>query len=142
MSRSLILRTALIAGVMAVPLASASAEVSITKSNHSAITVLAPRIVTKRAEDGIGQVQTITASSLVNYDDLDLQSASGRSKLKQRVNSAAKELCSKLDSMYPLANGSDQDFSCVRDAVHGARPQVEAAFAHDRPHGLEAAEVK
>ena len=131
MSRSQIFGAALLAGAMAIPMTSANAAVSISRSKHSAITILAPRIVSKPAPDGLGQIKTITASSVVNYDDLNLHSFNGREKLKSRVKDAARQLCSKLDTIYPLALSSDTDYSCVREAVHGAQPQVEAAFAND-----------
>lgn len=132
MSRSQIFGAALLAGAMAIPMTSANAAVSVSRSEHSAITVLAPRIVSKPAPDGLGQVKTITASSVVNYDDLNLHSLNDRDKLKNRVKDAARQLCRKLDSIYPLASGTDEDYSCIRDAVDGAQPQVEAAFANDR----------
>jgi UrcA family protein len=131
MSRFQIFGAALLGGAMAIAMTPANAAVSVSKSDHSQITVLAPRIVSRPASDGLGQVRTITASSIVNYDDLNLHLLSGRNKLKDRVKDAAQMLCNKLDSVYPLSASTDEDYNCIHGAVRGAQPQIEAAFAND-----------
>lgn len=132
MSRFQIFGAALLAGAMALPMTPANAAVSVSRSDHSEITVLAPRIVSRPAADGIGQVRTITVPSVVNYGDLNLHLPSDRNRLKSRVKDAARMLCDKLDSIYPLSAGFDQDYACIHGAVRGAQPQIEAAFASDR----------
>lgn len=71
-------------------------------------------------------IEEVSLSARVTYSDLELSIPSNAKVFKQRVHDAAREVCDRLEQMYPLGGGSD---SCVRKAEEGAQPQVTAAIA-------------
>lgn len=75
--------------------------------------------------------RVLTASTLVYYDDLRLDTEYGRDVLKARVRDAAEETCDMLDDYYAGRPSLNAQFQCVRKAVRGASAQVDAAIARD-----------
>lgn len=71
-------------------------------------------------------IEEVALSARVSYSDLSLSIPSNAKVLKQRVHDAAREVCDRLEQMYPLGAGSD---SCARKAEEGAQSQVTAAIA-------------
>ncbi len=65
----------------------------------------------------------------VGYADLSLDTNSGQALLKGRVADAAKEACRRASAHYPIASLETTDQDCVKAAVTGARPQVDAVIA-------------
>ena len=121
MSRSIILGTAAATILAAAPLQTAIAQAD--PPREPAITVFAPRI---------GKVRTLTTSSVVYADDLNLNTASGREALKQRVETAAEETCEWLNDLYPLDHPIGSERGCIEEAVEGAEEQMLAAIADYR----------
>lgn len=70
-------------------------------------------------------IEEVALSARVTYSDLELSIPSNAKVLKQRVHDAAREVCDRLEQMYPLGGGSD---SCARKAEEGAQQQVMAAI--------------
>lgn len=62
------------------------------------------------------------------YDDLDLRSAAGRSRLDGRVRAAVRQVCSAQIGFEPV-EAQEQHRRCRADAFAQARPQVEEAVA-------------
>jgi UrcA family protein len=60
----------------------------------------------------------------VSAHDLDLRTQSGEAVLRHRVKIAANKLCGQEDVSVSIV--SDAFTSCVRDAVQGATPRVQA----------------
>jgi UrcA family protein len=65
----------------------------------------------------------------ISYADLYLDTNSGRALLKDRVKDAAKEACRRATAHYPMSTLESTDDDCVKAAVHGAQPQVDAVIA-------------
>lgn len=130
MSRSIILGTAAATILAAAPLQTAIAQAD--PPREPAITVFAPRVVEEPSSDGIGKVRTLTTSSVVYADDLNLNTASGREALKQRVETAAEETCEWLNDLYPLDHPIGSERGCIEEAVEGAEEQMLAAIADYR----------
>ena len=83
-------------------------------------------------------VVLVEAQHFIRVDDLDLTTSVGADALLKRVQTVARKSCSKLSSMF---KDPDPDPSCVRDAVKGAIPQIEAAISEakgQRVAGLSA----
>lgn len=99
-------------------------------NNAGTITVTAPRKrQTGRTYTGI-PIDTITTQSVVRYSDLNLHTQAGRMKLRHRIKAAAKDACSWLNQVYPLAVpvASRTPRQCEMNAVARAQPQVKAAI--------------
>lgn len=111
------------------PLSTAGAQTQEEAANRAAITVLAPRIWTEETPGLVGTERTISTSAVVYIDDLNLQTPDGREQLKNRVETAAKEVCDWLDDLYPLDRDLSSEYDCVRNAVDDAQPQIEEAIA-------------
>lgn len=71
-------------------------------------------------------IEQVELRARVTYTDLDLSIPNNAKVLKQRVQDAAREICDRLEQMYPLGGGGDR---CVYDAVEGAQSQVAAALS-------------
>ena len=128
MSRPIFLGAAALAATALAPLAPAHAEAPGYDADRAAITIFAPRVQEEPDSDGIGTTRTLTASSAVYIDDLDLQTRAGRDELKQRVEVAAEETCAWLDDLYPLDTPIGGERQCVTRAVADAEDQIEAAI--------------
>ena len=92
------------------------------------ITVQAPvsKVVVGRSTIGV-PIEETTVKRRVSYADLDLTTYAGATELKRRVREAAREACTKLDSLYPYEDR--QAPSCVSDAIAAASRQVNDAIA-------------
>ena len=95
------------------------------------ITVLAPvsKVVVGRSTIGV-PIEETTLKRRVSYADLDLTTYAGATELKRRVREAAREACTKLDSLYPYEDR--QVPACISDAVAAASRQVNDAIARAR----------
>jgi UrcA family protein len=69
-------------------------------------------------------------SETVSYADLDLNRYGDRQELLQRVNNAARHVCTMLNQDGP--NRANLGRSCQDNAVRGAMDQVRYAFADAR----------
>lgn len=130
MPHSIFLGAAALAATIAAPLTPALAQAEDEQVDRGAITVLAPRIETNTEPGSIIPERTLTASALVYYDDLNLNTERGREALEERVELAAEETCEWLDEIYPptgLTLGGNDD--CVFDAKKSADEQIDAAIA-------------
>jgi UrcA family protein len=67
----------------------------------------------------------------VSYRDLDLTTEAGRSTLRQRVNSTARDACRRLGEAN--MGGTAAQPSCERDAMNSATGQMQQAFAQAKP---------
>lgn len=96
-------------------------------ADRPVITVIAPRArQTGRTYTGV-PIETLTAQSIVTFDDLNLRTSAGQAELKERVAKAAKTACAWLDEVYPLATPIGPD-DCVLDAQKRANDQIEMAI--------------
>ena len=89
------------------------------------VTVTAPRHV-GRSEIG-ADIDLVSASRTVRYDDLDVGTGYGAHVLKARIEHAAREACDQLDRDYPDAadrDGRDCYSDAVRDGLHDAAYQI------------------
>lgn len=89
--------------------------------------IVSPRVHHERIGRGpLGnRVERVSISDVVSARDLDLRSDYDVDVLHDRVHYTAVSLCDELDrELRGLSETSDRQ--CVRDAVHDARPQVEA----------------
>ncbi len=130
MSQKLLLGVIALA-TAATPLAGLQAENDKNdKSDGWAITVLAPRVEQVDTPNSLRTTRQLTASSLVYFDDLNLQTKAGREALYSRVKQAAQETCDWLDQIYPLDQPLTDDRECVRDAISNAQAQVDRALAN------------
>ena len=130
MSRSVFLSAAALATAVAMPVAPALAQTDGVQADRGSITVTAPRVETEPRPGSVIPERTLTASALVYYDDLNLDTERGREALEERVELAAEETCEWLDEIYPptgLTLGGDND--CAFDAKKKAEEQVDAAIA-------------
>jgi len=103
-----------------------------TPDELTVITVSAPQ--TKIVAHGPGPntaTQQVTVSARVQYDPVTLTTNSGVALLKDGVEQAAQRICRAADPQAPLDN------NCVRNAIDGAQPQIEAAVKRARalPNG-------
>ncbi len=114
--------TALLLGAIGPPCATA-AEIE-------GITVAAPRV--KILEHGPGTAvaeQQVSITARVPYEAVTLSTNSGVALLKDGVEQAARRVCSAADPGAPV------DTKCIRDAIHAAQPQIDAAVARARAAG-------
>jgi UrcA family protein len=87
------------------------------------VEVTVPRVITGSR---IGMPTTeYRMSKRVPYGDLDMATAAGVAELNRRVEEAADYVCDRLEQLNPA--GEPEKYSCAREAVRDARPQVVAA---------------
>ena len=99
----------------------------VNAADLSVITVSAPKA--KIVEHGPGTAtatQQITVTAGVQYDPVTLTTNSGVALLKDGVQQAAIRVCRAADP------GAPEDRSCIRNATHGAQPQIDAAVRRAR----------
>ena len=70
----------------------------------------------------VARSERVSASRLVRYRDLDIDSPSGARELHYRIERAARDACQELDDRYPNAMSDNGD--CVGDAVRNAEHDV------------------
>lgn len=129
-------KTLTLAGIIAVagsvPLAPAAAQQRVDAEKpdtRPSITVMAPR-ARQTGRSSIGApIMTLTAQSIVYFDDLNLGTEAGRDELHDRVEEAARSSCQWLDEVYPLSRSMTADSECVNSAIASAEAQVDAAIA-------------
>jgi UrcA family protein len=73
-----------------------------------------------------GRIVRVELRGEVSYADLDLSIDSNAKLLKERVQEAARMVCSDLDRMYHRYESAKD---CASRAEHDAMPQVEAIIA-------------
>jgi UrcA family protein len=79
------------------------------------------------SEDSNGVMRLRT---VVNYADLDLNTASGRAELRDRVDMTARDVCNELRFH---ADGPVMNNDCYQSAMRSAMTQVEDAEAGMAP---------
>ena len=127
MSRSLLVGAAALVLTASVPLIPAAAQGDADRADSGSIMVYSPvRESNKRRSSG-SMERTLTASSAVYHDDLNLRTQWGRAQLEDRIKLAAKETCEYLGDLYPLDTNRSEEYTCVKRAVQNARPQMQQA---------------
>lgn len=90
------------------------------------VTVMAPRItyeVSRAGGEGVPlSVEMTKASSLVSLKDLDLNRTADLFVVQERIESAAKRVCTELVEKYP--RGQPEQDVCERRAIEDAMAQV------------------
>jgi UrcA family protein len=131
MSRSILAAASAIAVAAFPPQQAAMAQASGSDTVGNPIVVSAPRL--RKSDEptkGVHPRMQIVAQALVDTGDLDLRTQAGRDALDARVQTAAEEVCTWIDEVYPPAgvgaNPTDND--CEHQAVRGAQAQVQAAI--------------
>ncbi len=93
--------------------------------DEEGLTVTAPRHIGRSA---IGaDIDEVSASRTVRYDDLDVDTGYGAHVLKVRIERAARDACDQLDRDYPYTADSDSHdcySAAVRDGLHDAAYQI------------------
>jgi UrcA family protein len=93
------------------------------------ITVSAPAVkVVGRDAATNAPIEQVTVAASVQADPAALRTNYGALMLNYSVLDAARKACAAPD---PVAD-SDDDGTCVHDAVESAKPQVDAAIARAR----------
>ncbi|HEY7672455.1 MAG TPA: UrcA family protein [Gammaproteobacteria bacterium] len=94
------------------------------------IRVTAPRAV-KHKQLPFGQGHEVTLSYAVSYTDLDLRERAGVRELEKRIETAADEICTQLEELFPRGDPSKGE--CTRRAITiamaDARTVIEALTA-------------
>jgi UrcA family protein len=92
------------------------------------ITISAPSVKTVGRDAATGApIEQVTVKASIKFDPVTLTTNSGVALLKDSVLESARKAC---DSNSLLM--SDDDGTCVRDAVKSAQEQVDAAVARAR----------
>ncbi|MGA0604009.1 UrcA family protein [Caulobacter sp. KR2-114] len=93
--------------------------------DEEGLTVTAPRHLGRSA---IGaDIDLVSASRTVRYDDLDVDTGYGAHVLKARIERAARDACDQLDRDYPYDadNGARDCYAdAVRHGLHDAAYQI------------------
>ena len=118
---------ALLVGIGALGSLAATAADSQPETNI-VVEAARPKVVAGRP-DIPGRLVRVELRGEVSYADLDLAVDSNAKALKERVQEAARTVCSDLDRMYHLHESAK---ACASRAEHDAMPQVEAAIAAAR----------
>jgi UrcA family protein len=92
-------------------------EIPATQQIIEEIKVEAPRRVT-REQLPFGQGEQVSLSYDVSYADLDLRQTAGVRELEKRIETAAEEICTQLEALFPLGNPSKKE--CARHATDNA----------------------
>ena len=98
------------------------------------VTVTAPRL--ERVPSGPYQLnlppERVAASQPVHLADLNLCTGAGAAAARERVRTAAGNVCGQLAATFP--HGLPSDRSCYRDALANAQPKTD--FVIDEARGL------
>jgi UrcA family protein len=113
------------AGFLSVPAVRAEGAGAQPKASNEEVIVTAPRSYIE-GEHG-GPVRTVSVSSKVRFDDLDLSTPWGRTELKARVRVMASNLCGQLERRYPV--GVEGGPSCYEQAVNSGMHLADAVLA-------------
>jgi UrcA family protein len=79
-----------------------------------------------------GDVVRVSLSREVSSEGLDLRTDWGADEFRDRIRSAAREVCDRLERRYPIA--TDDSPPCYREAMDDAMEQADAAIGHARSY--------
>ena len=92
-------------------------EIPTTQQIIEEIRVEGPRRVTRESLP-FGQGEQVSLSYNVSFADLDLRQNSDVREFEKRIETAADEICTQLEELFPLGSPSKRD--CARSATHKA----------------------
>jgi UrcA family protein len=94
-----------------------------TTTDMDGVTVYAPY---RQERDGAtgAPIETVRASRVVYFHDIDPNSRWGHHVLVRRIRGAARDACQQLDREYPLTDNMD-DRSCITSATQRAVEDVD-----------------
>jgi UrcA family protein len=92
------------------------------------VTVFAPYRQDRDAATG-APIETVRASRIVYFHDIDPNSRWGHHVLVRRIRGAARDACQQIDREYPLTDNLD-DNSCIRAATQRAVDDVDAMTSY------------
>jgi UrcA family protein len=116
-----VMSTALVMGLPAT-----TAHASETAAGVDTITVVAPRVTHERQRGGVSTVIVTQRDAFVRVSDLDLTHPHDVAVLEERVDEAARRLCSELAQQSPFAEPNTP--VCIRRAITAARSQLLQAM--------------
>ncbi|MGZ3172979.1 MAG: UrcA family protein [Croceibacterium sp.] len=90
------------------------------KTRTFALAALAAAIVSANAAPAIAAPRSVT----VKYDDLDLSTPQGQAKLDQRVDRAAKGVCTTYQVIPGSIRTASVDDKCYQDALAKLKAQL------------------
>lgn len=102
---------------------------AVAAENPQSVTIEASKHGPLAVQSGGGVAQV---SQQVSYRDLDLSTRKGADELANRIQSAATNVCGRLETLYPagsLVMQWEAENLCVNGAVHGAMKQAKVAIA-------------
>jgi UrcA family protein len=100
------------------------------------VIVIAPHRHYSRERSDIGApIENVAMSRQIRFDDLDLSTAWGARRLRERIRYTAHELCRRLDTLYPVSAPGESGSDCYRNAVDGGMDQADQAIAQAQPYG-------
>lgn len=103
------------------------ASVYVQAANLEEVTVTAPTVTTLGTDATGAPIKQVTATTRVQYNPIMLTTNSGRALLDDKVADVARRLCSSVSTVTDPA--SRDDSTCVRQAIDGAKSQLDAAAA-------------
>ena len=93
-------------------------------SDMDGVTVYAPYRAERDGATG-APIETVRASRVVYFHDIDPNSRWGHHVLVRRIRGAARDACQQIDRDYPMTDNMD-DNACVRAATQRAMSDVDA----------------
>ncbi len=111
--------------------AAAMCGAAIAQDRTPEVKVEASRVIKKEVGKSTtgAPIETAEITMRVSYADLSLDTNSGQALFRSRVEDAAKDACARLSASTAPGNPTTSDEECVRSALDGAKPQVDAAIA-------------
>jgi UrcA family protein len=94
------------------------------------VTVIAPPYYQERSRTTGAPIRDVAMSREIRFDDLDLTSDWGARALEQRVKYSARDMCRKLDQLYPIS--ATDSPPCYETAVNNAMAQADEAISRAR----------
>ena len=94
------------------------------------VTVTAPTVKTLGRDATGTPIRQLSATVRLQYNPISLTTNSGRALLDDKVVEVARGLCGAGGTV----SNTDDNESCVRDAVRGAKTQLDAATARVKGH--------
>jgi UrcA family protein len=98
------------------------------------IIINAPRHHPERSDIG-APIEDVAMSQQVRFDDLDLRTHWGARVLRERIEYAARTMCNRLDTLYPVSTSDSPP--CYRAAVDDAMGQAAVAIRNARGDGYD-----
>jgi len=93
-------------------------------SDMDGVTVYAPYRAERDGATG-APIETVRASRVVYFHDIDPNSRWGHHVLVRRIRGAARDACQQIDREAPLTDNMD-DNTCVRNATQRAMDDVDS----------------